>query len=127
MIKAGLTMKGAIVTIFGISFKEDCSDLRNSKVPDIILELKSLGIQVQVTDPLADSKECMKEFHIKLIPEDKLKPATAIIVAVAHPKYSDWSVDKWCTQLIPGGVIVDVKGIIPTKEIRSRGYSLWRL
>jgi UDP-N-acetyl-D-glucosamine/UDP-N-acetyl-D-galactosamine dehydrogenase len=127
MIRAGLIIKDAVVTIFGVTFKEDCPDLRNSKVPDIAFELESLGLQVQVTDPLADAEECMQEYRIKILPETKLKRASAIIVAVAHSNYSNWSLDQWEEKLIPGGVVADVKGIVPTAEMGSKGYSIWLL
>ena len=127
MIKARLSLIDAIVTIMGITFKENCPDIRNSKVPDVVYELKSQGLEVQVTDPLANSNDCFKEFGIKLCKESELKTSSSIIVAVAHSSYINRSAKKWMEGLIHGGVFADIKGILPDSELRKLGYSLWRL
>jgi len=127
MIKARLPLIDAIVTIMGITFKENCPDIRNSKVPDVVYELKSQGLEVQVTDPLANSNDSFEEFGIKLCKESELKTSSAIIVAVAHSSYLNRSAKRWMEGLIPGGVFADIKGILPDSELRKLGYSLWRL
>jgi UDP-N-acetyl-D-galactosamine dehydrogenase len=127
MVKAGLSMKKVVVTIYGITFKEDCPDLRNSKVATVYNELDEIGFIVQVVDPYADPDDCFEEYGIKLSKESGLKPSSAILVAVAHSSYKNRSAKKWGEGLIPGGVIADIKSILPDSELREAGYSVWRL
>jgi len=127
MVKAGLSMKNAVVTIYGITFKEDCPDLRNSKVASVYNELDAIGFIVQVVDPYADSDVCFEEYGIKLCKESELKTSSAILVVVAHSSYKNRSAKKWGELLIPGGVVADIKGIMPDSELREDGYSVWRL
>ena len=127
MVKAGLAMKKAVVTIYGITFKEDCPDLRNSKVASVYNELDAIGFIVQVVDPYADSDVCFEEYGIKLCKESELKTSAAILVVVAHSSYKNRSAKKWGEGLITGGVVADIKGIMPDSELREDGYSVWRL
>jgi UDP-N-acetyl-D-galactosamine dehydrogenase len=84
MIEEGTNIKGATVCILGITFKENCADIRNSKVIDIINELKTYGVHVCVHDPRADYTEVLQEYKIHLLDWDELPPADAMIAAVAH-------------------------------------------
>jgi UDP-N-acetyl-D-glucosamine/UDP-N-acetyl-D-galactosamine dehydrogenase len=127
MVKAGLAMKKAVVTIYGITFKEDCPDLRNSKVVSVYNELDAIGFIVQVVDPYADSDVCFEEYGIKLSKESELKPSSAILVAVAHSSYKNRSAKKWGESLISVGVVADIKGILPDSELREAGHFVWRL
>jgi UDP-N-acetyl-D-glucosamine/UDP-N-acetyl-D-galactosamine dehydrogenase len=127
MAKEGLSMKNAIVTIFGITFKENCSDIRNSRVPDIITELLQYGCEIQVHDPWCDPKEAEKEYGVNLTVQEKLRQSSAIIIAVAHEIYREWTPKEWMSFLIPKGVITDVKNIVPVREIEQRGHKIWRL
>jgi UDP-N-acetyl-D-glucosamine/UDP-N-acetyl-D-galactosamine dehydrogenase len=127
MVKAGLSMKKSVVTIYGITFKEDCPDLRNSKVATVYNELDAIGFIVQVIDPYADPDVCFEEYGIKLSKESELKTSSAILVAVAHSSYKNRSAKKWGENLIPGGVVADIKGVLPDSELREAGYSVWRL
>ena len=127
MVKAGLSMKKAVVTIYGITFKEDCPDLRNSKVATVYNELSAIGFIVQVIDPYADPDVCFEEYGIKLSKESELKTSSAILVAVAHSSYKNRSAKKWGEGLITGGVFADIKGVLPYSELRQAGYSVWRL
>jgi UDP-N-acetyl-D-galactosamine dehydrogenase len=116
-----------IVTVLGLTFKEDVPDLRNSKVVDIIAELKDHGFEVQVVDPMAYPDEAEHEYGITLTPADQAKPAHGVILAVAHApfKQGGWAgVQKF---LLNGqGVVADVKNLLPRTETPS-GIDLWRL
>ncbi len=127
MIHAGHFISGSTVTVLGMTFKENCPDLRNSKVVDIIRELEEYGINVQVHDPLADPKEAMREYGISLLKLDDLKPAAALISAVAHDLYLRWSIPELLFLLEDNPVMIDVKGILDQVALRSAGVRVWRL
>lgn len=127
MIAAGSQIKGACVNILGLTFKEDCSDLRNSKVIDIIKELESFGVRAFVHDPEADPTEARQEYGVKLLDWDDLPKAEAIVVAVAHKKFITLSVDELTSKVIGNGVFVDVKAAFPPVPLRQSGIRLWRL
>jgi len=115
------------ITVLGLTFKEDVSDLRNSKVVDIIRELATYGFEVQVTDPLAYSEEARHEYGLTLTPLAELKPADAVILAVAHSEFQrgGWPLVQ---KLLEGehGVVADVKNVLP-KDKAPAGLVLWRL
>lgn len=115
------------VTILGISFKENVPDARNSRVVDIINELSSYGLAVQVHDPLADPREVKREYGVDLASIDALQPADAVIFAVAHDCFArgGWS---FVTKLLrgSGGVVLDVKGQLDRMQCPA-GVDLWRL
>ncbi len=127
LIKDGVTVKGATVTVLGLTFKEDVPDLRNTRVTDIIDELNEYGINVQVTDPEADPEEAVHEYGIQLVAEDALKPADAVIFAVPHRTYVErnWSL---ISSLLSNanGTVYDVKGKLP-RESKPEEISLLRL
>jgi UDP-N-acetyl-D-galactosamine dehydrogenase len=127
MIASGLVIKGAKVNVLGLTFKENCADLRNSKVIDIIRELESYGIDVSVTDPYADGDEAMEEYGVRLLPWNQLPKASAIIAAVAHQKYQELSVSEISEKLDLGGVFVDVKAGFNKTDLKKLGYNVWRL
>lgn len=127
MIAAGSYIKGAKVNVMGLTFKENCGDLRNSKVIDIIRELQSYGVDVHVTDPTADPEEAMHEYGVKLEPWDDLPRADAIVAAVAHREYQAMSVDDLGRKMIKGGAFVDVKAAFDPAALQAAGYRLWRL
>lgn len=127
MIHAGRPVKGGKVVILGLTFKEDCSDLRNSKVADVVGELHDYGCEVFVHDPLAASSEAEHEYDLPLVTWDDLPQADAMIAAVPHRQYLAMPLDSLLGKLGPGGVFVDVKSSYPADGIRDRGYSLWRL
>jgi UDP-N-acetyl-D-glucosamine/UDP-N-acetyl-D-galactosamine dehydrogenase len=117
----------ASVTVLGLTFKENVPDIRNSKVPDIIRELQSFGIEVQVHDPLAHADEVIDEYSINLSDLTSLRPADAVILAVAHKDYVDggWSAITRC--LKDGeGVVLDVKSTLDRASMPP-GVDLWRL
>ena len=127
MIAAGHSVKDANVIVLGMTFKEDCPDLRNSKVIDVIRELQSYGVKVHVHDPLADNEECQHEYGIGLTEWDQLPQASAIIAAVAHQPYKQMGVAQLLGKLKPGGVFSDVKSVYDPAAVRQAGHDLWRL
>ena len=127
MIQAGSTVSGAAVNVLGLTFKENCPDLRNSRVIDVIRELASFGVRVHVHDPVADPAEAMHEYGVALTPWDELPRASAIIGAVAHRELTQRSPEELAAKLVPGGVYVDVKSQADVKALRSHGVQVWRL
>ncbi len=125
LLRAGTS--DATVTVLGLTFKEDVPDIRNSRVVDIVRELKSFGIKVQVHDPIALPNEAMEEYEIELVGRDALRPADAVILAVSHRDFvrSGWPL---VTSLLkPGaGVVLDVKGCLDRAEQPAK-IELWRL
>ena len=127
MIKAGHSVLGSTVTVLGLTFKEDCPDLRNSKVIDIIRELEDHGINVQVHDELADTDEAEREYGTTLKPWRQLEPAAAVVVAVAHRSYRDLSAERLASLFDGKPVLIDVKGIFEAQSLREAGTRVWRL
>ena len=127
MIAAGSYVKDARVTVLGLTFKENCGDLRNSKVIDIINELKSYGVQIAVTDPQADGDEAMHEYGVKLTTWDELPRADAIVAAVAHHEFGELSIEDFGKKLVKGGAFIDVKSAFDGAALGAAGYRVWRL
>jgi UDP-N-acetyl-D-galactosamine dehydrogenase len=127
MIHSGHNILGSTVTVFGLTFKEDCPDLRNSKVIDIIRELEDYGIAVQVCDPLADSVEAAHEYGVTLIPLSELRKADALVIAVAHQAYRGFSLSELKEFMGQNPVLIDVKGIYSRQTVADAGIRLWRL
>ena len=127
MIAAGSVVRGAKVNVMGLTFKEDCGDLRNSKVIDIIKELKSYGVDVHVTDPTADPEEAMHEYGVRLETWEALPRADAVVAAVAHKAYQAMSVQEIGRKLVPGGAFIDVKAAFDVRAMQEAGFKLWRL
>ena len=128
MIHNGVTVKGAKVIVLGLTFKENCPDLRNSKVADLVKELHSFGCDVAVHDPLAESPEAEHEYGIHLTPWEQLpEAADALVAAVSHKEYLAMSLAELTASLKPGGVFTDVKSAYDPTAIRAAGFKLWRL
>jgi UDP-N-acetyl-D-galactosamine dehydrogenase len=127
MIQAGFSVKGAPVIVLGLTFKENCPDLRNSKVIDVIRELESYGATVHVHDPVAASAEAEHEYGVKLVPWEHLPRANAIVAAVAHAEFAAHSMEQMLSKLSTGGVYVDVKCTADADALRARGALVWRL
>src|SRR5574343_1307185 len=108
MIARGCHVKGARVMLLGLTFKEDCADLRNSKVGDVINELKTYGVEVFVHDPYADADEAMHEYGVRLFAWDELPRADAIVAAVSHRELLSLPAEDFQKKLIKGGVFIDV-------------------
>jgi len=128
MINNGGTVKGAKVIVLGLTFKENCPDLRNSKVADLVKELKDFGCEVLVHDPIAESPEAEHEYGISLTPWDKLPSnVDAIVAAVSHKEYLAMSLAEMTAKLRKGGVFTDVKSAYDQAAIKAAGFNLWRL
>jgi UDP-N-acetyl-D-galactosamine dehydrogenase len=127
MISSGFQVKGAKVNVIGLTFKENCPDLRNSKVADIVHELQSYGVDVHVYDPMADAAEAEHEYGIKLETWDSLPKADALIAAVPHKEVLAMSLTDFQSKLNDGGCFIDVKSQFDEKAIREAGYCVWRL
>ncbi len=127
MIQTGMSVKGAHVIVLGLTFKENCPDLRNSKVIDVIRELESYGVTVHVHDPVAEPAHAMHEYGVKLIAWEHLPRANAIVAAVSHQELNDRPLDDFVAALCPGGVYVDVKCQADAAALKSRGVHVWRL
>jgi len=123
----GLPITGAPVTVLGLTFKEDCPDLRNSRVPDIVRELESYGCQVQVHDPLAEAEEARHEYGITLCPWNGLGSAHAVVLAVPHADYVTRPLADFAALLDDKAVLIDVKCAIERSRAEEAGVSLWRL
>ena len=127
LIAGGSTIKGARVNVLGLTFKEDCGDLRNSKVIDIINELRSYGVEVFVTDPQAEVEEAMHEYGVKLLPWADLPQADAVVAAVSHREYLGLPTTEIAAKLKAGGVFVDVKASFDAVALQAAGFRTWRL
>ncbi|WP_317202254.1 nucleotide sugar dehydrogenase [Janthinobacterium sp.] len=127
MIAAGCPVKGARVNVIGLTFKENCPDLRNSKVADVIAELKSYGVDVHVHDPVADAAEALHEYGVELELWRDLPRADAIIAAVAHRELLQRPAGDLLDKLTPGGCFIDVKSAFDLAPLSRAGHSVWRL
>jgi UDP-N-acetyl-D-galactosamine dehydrogenase len=127
MIAAGSYIKGARVNVLGLTFKENCADLRNSKVGDVINELKTYGVDVFVHDPYADPEEAMHEYGVRLFSWDELPRADAVVAAVSHKQLLDLSIEDISAKLIRGGCFIDVKACFDQAALREAGLKVWRL
>ncbi|MDP2787195.1 MAG: nucleotide sugar dehydrogenase [Pseudomonadota bacterium] len=128
IINNGGAVKGSKVIVLGLTFKENCPDLRNSKVADLVKELKDFGCDVAVHDPIAESPEAEHEYGISLTPWDQL-PADvdAIVAAVSHKEYLAMSFTELTSKLRKGGVFTDVKSAYDQAAVKAAGFNLWRL
>jgi UDP-N-acetyl-D-glucosamine/UDP-N-acetyl-D-galactosamine dehydrogenase len=123
LIEADITVKNARVGVLGLTFKEDCTDIRNSRVPDILRELRGFGISPAVHDPIADPAEAMREYGVKLVPAEELVGLDAIILAVSHRGYLELGQPGILAMIRDGGVLVDVKSVLdPARTERKIRY-----
>ena len=127
MIHAGHAIANAVVTVLGLTFKENCPDLRNSRVIDIIRELEEFDVQVQVFDPVASSVEALHEYGVTSLSLNELKPAAAIVVAVAHDAYARWTPSDYLKLMHNAPVVIDVKGVCDGPALERAGARFWRL
>ena len=116
MNKKGIQVRGSKALLLGITFKENCPDIRNSKVPDIYDELKSFGMKVDVFDPHADSNEVSKCFGIKLI--SKIKQYDVVILTVAHDEFIKLDIDSLKSQ--NKSVVYDLKSVLDANQVDAR-------
>jgi UDP-N-acetyl-D-glucosamine/UDP-N-acetyl-D-galactosamine dehydrogenase len=131
LIHAGVSIKEAKVAILGFTFKENCPDTRNTRVIDIINELKEYNIKPVVVDPVADAEEAKREYGLQLNTMADLKDLDLLVVAVAHSPFKEFSFDdlgSFYKKVASGKrVLLDLKGLYNKKEYESAGYIYWRL
>lgn len=125
MIETGRAVKGARVGILGLTFKENVPDLRNSRVPDIMKELKAFGIDAMIHDPMADSDEAHEEYGVHLTALDQMKNLDVLILAVAHKDYIDMGMDRLLSMTAKDAVVMDVKSVLDRHNAGTRIY--WSL
>jgi UDP-N-acetyl-D-galactosamine dehydrogenase len=127
LIHAGCPVKGANVTVLGLTFKENCADLRNSRVIDVVRELQSFGANVLVHDPIADPAEAMHEYGVKLTSWEDLPRSHALVAAVAHRELTQRPIGDLVAKIEPNGLYVDVKSQADVTALRAQGIQVWRL
>lgn len=126
LINADLPVKGARVGIVGLTFKENVSDLRNSRVPDIVRELGQFGIHPLLHDPLVAPEAAMNEYGISLRPLDELRDLDGLILAVPHAQFLNDGPAPIVERLNQGGVLVDVKSVVSPSSVPP-GIHYWSL
>jgi UDP-N-acetyl-D-galactosamine dehydrogenase len=130
LIQADKAVKGARVLILGLTFKEDVPDIRNTKVVDIINELREYGVEVQVHDPIADPEESWREYGVELTPLDNIGHFDAVVLAVAHQVFKSLDSAKIKKLACNGngcGVVIDVKSMLDRFDIEGQGMVYWGL
>ena len=125
LVGSGLFEKGAKVAVMGLTFKENVPDLRNSRVPDIIDELRSFGLEVLVHDPLADADEAKHEYGVELVQREAIEGVDAMILAVPHEAYRS-DLGGLQSSVRDGGVLLDVKSMMSPQDADSR-LTYWSL
>jgi len=127
MIRNGSQVKGSRVNVLGLTFKENCPDIRNTRVIDVIQELKSYGINVHVHDPVPDAGEARHEYGLELEPWDALPRADAIVVAVAHQQFVRKPLADYLAKVVERGCFIDVKSQFDMPALQRAGLTVWRL
>ncbi|MFN0252112.1 MAG: nucleotide sugar dehydrogenase [Kofleriaceae bacterium] len=127
MIKHDMAVNGADIIVLGVTFKENCRDLRNSKVIDVVRELQSYGCRLHLHDPIAESAACLHEYGIGLTDWEALPKASALVAAVPHKEYLEGGVGRIAEKLLPGAIFADVKSVYEPAAVAGVGARLWRL
>jgi UDP-N-acetyl-D-galactosamine dehydrogenase len=127
IIRAGFHVKGCKVNVLGLTFKEDCPDIRNSKVADVITELLSYGVDVHVHDPLADPREAQHEYGVTLESWESLPRAHAVIAAVSHREFSNRTLADFQAKVVENGCFIDIKSKFDQAALQKAGINVWRL
>ncbi|MEO8629814.1 MAG: UDP binding domain-containing protein, partial [Betaproteobacteria bacterium] len=127
LIQAGFQVRGQNVVVLGFTFKENCPDIRNSRVIDVVRELESYGAIVHVHDPIANAADAEHEYGVRLITWDEIPPCVAVVLAVAHRELAVMPVEQYAGKLTPGGVLMDVKCQVDAAALGAHGIKVWRL
>lgn len=127
MIRNGSQVKGSKVNVLGLTFKENCPDIRNTRVIDVINELRTFGVDVHVHDPVPDAVEARHEYGLDLVSWDKLPRADAIVVAVAHREFMKRPIADYLSKVVEGGCFIDVKSQFEVATLQRAGLTVWRL
>jgi UDP-N-acetyl-D-galactosamine dehydrogenase len=120
-------IKKCIISILGITFKEDCPDMRNSKVIDIVNDLKKLSVEIQIADPLVSSKEVVGACGLKLTPLLDLKPCNILLMAVAHNEFKALDTNHINDLIIENGIIYDLKNLYKKGTFNNSSIRHWKL
>ena len=129
LIKANKRVQDARVALLGFTFKENCPDTRNTRVIDIVNELKEYGIYPVIADPVADAEEAKREYYITFTDLERMQDMDAVIIAVAHKDFLDLT-ESALSRLYREGekkVLLDIKGLLERKKYEDAGYLYWRL
>ena len=127
MIASGSSIKGAKVNVLGLTFKENVPDLRNSRVIDIINELRTFGVDIFVHDPVPQAGDARHEYGIDLVSWEQLPVADAMIAAVAHQPFLSMPVSALASKVVKNGCFIDVKSQFDQTALRAAGLRVWRL
>src|SRR6266699_1918367 len=127
MILAGRNIKGARVNVLGVTFKENCPDVRNSKVIDIIHELHEFGVETFVHDPAADAVEVLHEYDLRLRSWEDLPAADALMRSLSHRQVLRLPPPAYREQVVRRGCLIDVKSVLDPTPFRKEGLTVWRL
>ena len=127
LVRNGHPIKDCPIIILGLTFKEDCPDLRNSRVIDVIRELESYGAKVIVHDPVAEHREAQHEYGVDLVAWEQLPKAAAIVAAVGHAEFKARPTSDFVAKLQTGGVVTDVKCMLDAQSFSAQGINIWRL
>jgi UDP-N-acetyl-D-galactosamine dehydrogenase len=127
MVNQGSPVNGSHAVVLGLSFKENCPDLRNTKVVDIVRELQSYGIKVHVHDPRVSAEDAKHEYQLDLVGWDKLPTADVLILAVAHDEFVNMDLGALLSKVTPRGCVIDVKSVLHLEAVQKRGLRVWRL
>ena len=125
--RAGFAPKGSKAIIAGLAFKENVPDLRNSKVADLVAELRRQGVEAHVHDPVVDAAEAVHEYGIQLEPWDRLPRAELIVLAVPHRQLLERPLSDYAAKAARGAVFVDVKSRFEPRALSEAGFTPWRL
>jgi len=120
-------IKGATVAILGVTFKEDCSDLRNSKVANLVTEFESYGVKLKLHDAIANAEDALETYGVELCSLDSITECDLVLVAVAHSEYKSFTVNDFACMLNSNGSFFDIKGILPRTELAELGISVCRI
>lgn len=128
LIVSGKTVKDARVAILGFTFKENCPDTRNSKVFDIVKELREYGVEPIIADPVADAAEAKHHYGVEFVTMDEICNMDAVILAVSHEEFAALTMENVDSFFGAGKkVLLDIKGILDRKAYENAGYCYWRL
>src|SRR4051794_8751688 len=127
MIRNGSQVKGARVNVLGLTFKENVPDIRNTRVIDVVQELKSYGVDVHVHDPVADAVEARHEYGLKMQSWEALPRAEAVVLAVAHRQFLTRPLEDYLAKVVEHGCFIDVKSQMDMGALQRAGLTVWRL
>src|SRR5699024_3561025 len=125
IILSGQSVKGSKVAIFGITFKENIGDVRNTRVIDIIDELNEYGVNILVYDLVANKEEVKQEYNIELVEETELNKLNAVVLAVPHNNFKNKTIDSFNSLFNESKVMIDIKGVLNSEELKKHNYYYW--